>query len=51
MENVARMASGARRQRSAQEPDPPFIDGPLFERVILNGKEVELASFAPVLRM
>lgn len=51
MENVTRMASGALRQRSAQEPNPPFIDGPLFERVILNGKEVELASFAPVLRM
>ncbi|BCB22556.1 hypothetical protein [Bosea sp. ANAM02] len=51
MENVARMASGARRQRSTQEPNPPFIDGPLFERVILNGREVDLASFAPVLRM
>lgn len=51
MENVARMAAGARRQRSKEEPDPPYVPGPLFERIVINGAEIELASTAPVLRM
>ncbi|AOG03478.1 hypothetical protein BSY19_5301 (plasmid) [Bosea sp. RAC05] len=37
--DIVRICAGLRRERTSEEPRPPMIDGPLFDRVIHLGQD------------
>ncbi len=51
-EDIVKICAGLRRERTSEEPRPPMIDGPLFDRVIHLGQDFLVSEMlaAPALR-